>query len=98
MFMQYYNYLKLFFVDCMKPKIEFNEVNKDSIQMSMQLQKHDLFEMAMVDVGQNVKQQFMDFLDVWVKKALGKIISCKIKRTYFITVKSQIVPAGTIHF
>ena len=24
-------YLKLFFVDCMKPKIEFNEMNKNSI-------------------------------------------------------------------
>ena len=48
----------------MKPKIEFNEMNKDSIQMSMQLQQHDLFEMAMVNVSQNMKKQFMYLLDV----------------------------------
>lgn len=78
---QTYNYLKLFFVDCMKPKIEFNEMNKYSIQMSMQLQQHDLFEMAMVNVSQNMKKQFMYLLDVWVKKAWWKIISWKFKKS-----------------
>ena len=63
----------------MKPKIEFNEMNKDSIQMSMQLQQHDLFEMAMVNVSQNMKKQFMYLLDVWVKKAWWKIIFWKVK-------------------
>ena len=65
----------------MKPKIEFNEMNKDSIQMSMQLQQHDLFEMAMVNVSQNMKKQFMNLLNVWVKKAWWKIISWKVKKS-----------------
>ena len=81
---QTYNYLKLFFVDCMKPKIEFNEMNKYSIQMSMQLQQHDLFEMAMVNVSQNMKKQFMYLLDVWVKKAWWKIISWKVKKNILV--------------
>jgi hypothetical protein len=36
-------------------------MDKHCVEVRMQLQKHNLLEMAVIDVGQNVKQKSMNF-------------------------------------
>lgn len=54
--------LRLFLINESKAVIEEYEVRKNTIKVGMQVEQHHLTEVAVIQVGQHVEQQPMDFL------------------------------------
>ena len=54
-------------------------MDKHCVEVRMQLQKHNLLEMAVIDVGQNVKQKSMNF-SYFFYKTWWKFIAWKLRK------------------
>ena len=62
-------------------------MDKHCVEVRMQLQKHNLLEMAVIDVGQNVKQKSMNF-SYFFYKTWWKFIAWKLRKNILLSFKS----------
>ena len=73
------SYLKLFIINYIKSKVELHVMDKHCVEVRMQLQKYNLLKMAVIDVGQNVKQKSMNFRYFFYKTG-WKFIAWKLRK------------------
>ena len=55
-------------LDGAEPQVELDEVREDGVEVCVELEQHDLAEVRVVDVGEDVKEEAVDLPDVRVER------------------------------
>ena len=55
-------------LDGVEAEVELDEVCEDGVEVGVQLEEHDLAEVRVVDVGEDVKEEAVDLPDVRVER------------------------------
>ena len=63
-------------LDGVEAEVELDEVSEDGVEVGVQLEQHDLAEVRVVDVGEDVEEEAVDLPDVRVERR-GKLLALK---------------------
>ena len=85
------------FLDGVEPEVELDEVCEDGVEVGVQLEEHDLAEVRVVDVGEDVKEEAVDLPDVRVERGrelLALHVKTKLSFDIFKIAQDVIVIVG----